>query len=157
MASAPVNTAQLNALDELYLHLDREDDPWSVQLELEFERALDAARLRDAVREATLQHPIARARLADARTTDVRYRWEIFDELPDERLQVVDCASDADLGELRARFFSSSPPLDRPGPFEITLAHHPQGDSLMLNLNHAAADGISALRLMGSVVRAYAG
>jgi hypothetical protein len=57
----------------------------------------------------------------------------------------------------RERLMSRSPDLDEAPPFAMTLAHHPGGDAIMLNLNHAAGDGISAVRLMASIVRAYAG
>ena len=157
MATTPVSTARLNALDELYLHLDREEDPWSVQLELRLEGSIDDVRFENAVREAALRHPMARARLADIRGTDVRYRWEIFDDLDDGHVEVVDCGSEADIAQVRERLYSASPRLDRPGPFAIVLAHHPEGDAVMLNLHHAAGDGISTVRLMGSILRAYAG
>ena len=75
-----MQTTPLNVLDELYLHLNREEEPWSVHLEVRVEGRIDAARLRTAVGEAALAH-----------------------------------------------------------------------------LHHAAGDGLSALRLMGSIARAYAG
>jgi len=37
------------------------------------------------------------------------------------------------------------------------LAHAAGGDTIVLNLHHAAGDGLSALRLLGSIARAYAG
>src|SRR5947209_3314370 len=151
-----METASLNVLDELYLHLDRGEEPWSIQLEVRAEGTIDAEQLAAAIGEATLRHPLARARLADTRGTDVRYRWEIFDELESVPLEVVDCADDGDLGSARERLLGRAPPLDRPGPFAIVLAHHPGGDALMLNLHHAAGDGLAALRLMGSIARAYA-
>ena len=63
-------TAQLNILDELYMHLDREDEPWSVHIEAEVEESLDPERLTEAVRAAAAHHPIARARLGESRGTD---------------------------------------------------------------------------------------
>jgi NRPS condensation-like uncharacterized protein len=39
----------------------------------------------------------------------------------------------------------------------VYLARHPAGDVLMLNLNHAAADGVGALRVLRSVASAYDG
>src|SRR4051795_2544765 len=87
---ATLQTTGLSVLDELYLHLDRDDEPWSVHLEIEVEGAIDDGRLTDAVREAARKHPLARARLADSRATDVRYRWEIHDDLDDVPLEVVD-------------------------------------------------------------------
>jgi NRPS condensation-like uncharacterized protein len=52
---------------------------------------------------------------------------------------------------------STSPSLETAPPFAVTLAHHAEGDAIMLNLSHAAGDGMSALRLMASFLRAYAG
>src|SRR3954469_347798 len=131
---ATLQTTGLSVLDELYLHLDRDDEPWSVHLEIEVEGTIDEARLTDAVREAARKHPIARARLADSRGTDVRYRWEIADELSNPQLEVVECETEADVAAARERLLATSPPLDRPGPFAVLLARHPDGDSLVLNL-----------------------
>ncbi|MEA2427873.1 MAG: hypothetical protein QOF37_1501 [Thermoleophilaceae bacterium] len=150
-------TARLNILDELYLHLDRDDEPWSVQLEVEVEGTLDGERLAAAVKAAAARHPVARARLADSRGTDVRYQWDVADELAEVPLEIVDCTDEEDLEIERRRAYGAVPPLDGPAPFTLTLAHRSGGDSLMLNLHHAAGDGIGALRLMGSILRAYAG
>src|SRR5271156_200729 len=156
--SEPVlKTAPLNVLDELYLNLDRRDEPWSVPLEIRVEGRIDAARLRDAVRRAALVHPMARARLAHARATDVRYRWEIAAELASVDLEEVNCRRSGDLAAARERLLSRMPDLDLPGPFCLLLAHERRGDALVMNLHHAAGDGLGALRLMGSIARAYAG
>jgi NRPS condensation-like uncharacterized protein len=152
-----MRTAELNELDQLYLHLDRDDEPWSVHLEVRVDGALDEDALRAAVREAADRHPIARARLGAARGTDVRYRWEIADELVRVPLDVVLATADPALEAARSSLLSTSVPLDEAPPFRLTLARHPAGDSLILNLRHAAGDGISAARLMASVLRAYAG
>jgi NRPS condensation-like uncharacterized protein len=150
-------SAQLNILDELYLHLDREDEPWSVHLELQVEGSIDADRLRRATREAAARHPVARARLSDTRDTDRRYHWEIADELEDVPLHVAVCHDEASVAEERERALAQVPSLDGAPPFTLTLIQRPGGDSLVLNIHHAAGDGIGALRLMGSIVRAYAG
>jgi hypothetical protein len=76
-----MQTASLTVLDELYLHLDRDEEPFRVHSEIRVEGSIDATRLHAAVREAALRHPIACARLADGRATDLHYRWEIVDEL----------------------------------------------------------------------------
>jgi NRPS condensation-like uncharacterized protein len=148
-------TAPLNVLDELYLNLDREQEPWSVHLEIRVEGHIDATRLTDAVGKAALLHPIARSRLARVRATDVRYRWEIVEELASIDLEQIDCRRPADLARGRERLLSRAPDLDSPGPFSLLLAHDPAGDVLVMNLHHAAGDGLSALRLMGSIARAY--
>jgi NRPS condensation-like uncharacterized protein len=152
-----MTTVPLNVLDELYLHLDRDEEPWSVQLEVGVEGRVDDERLTAAIRAAALRHPLARARLRPARGTDVRYHWEIADELAVAPLEIVSCGDDAALGAAREHAMSTSPPLGEAPPFTATLAHHPAGDAIMLNLNHAAGDGMSAVRLMVSILRAYAG
>jgi len=143
-----METAPLNVLDELYLHLDRDDEPWSVQLEVRAEGTVEADRLEAAVREAARRHPLARARLERS-----EYRWEIVDELAEVPLETAA----QDVAGARKRLFSRSPSLDRPGPFELLLVHDQGGDTIMLNLHHAAGDGLAALRLMGSIARAYGG
>jgi NRPS condensation-like uncharacterized protein len=52
---------------------------------------------------------------------------------------------------------SRSPSLAASPPFAVTLARCADEDSVLLNLSHAAADGLSAVRLMASFLRAYAG
>ena len=152
-----MQTTRLNVLDELYLHLDRDDEPWTVHLEIRVERRVDASRLRTAAREAAARHPIARPRLADSRLTDIRYQWEIADELDDVDLTEIDCADPSAMAAARERLLSRSPSLEKYGPFSLLLAHDPGGDVIVLNLHHAAGDGLAALRLMGSIARAYAG
>src|SRR4051794_2115291 len=149
--------APLNILDELYLHLHRDDEPYSVHLEAQVDGRIDARRLADAVCDAADRHPVARARLEEPRGTDIRYHWEIADELEDVPLEVVDCPDDRALECERRRALGAAPDLSIAPPFTLTLAHSDSGDSLILNLHHAAGDGIGALRLMGSILRAYAG
>jgi NRPS condensation-like uncharacterized protein len=150
-------TAELNILDELYMHLDRPDEPWSVHLEVELDAPADDARFEAAIREAAARHPVARARLADHRGTDVRYRWEVEDELDQVPLEIRRCEDRDELDRVREQLLGFSPPLESAPPFALTLAHHPDGDSLLLNLHHAAGDGLGAVRLMASILRAYAG
>lgn len=150
-------TAELNILDELYMHLDREDEPWSVHIEAQVEESLDPERLVEAVRQAAAHHPIARARLGDSRATDISYEWVIEDDLADPPVAVADCPDDAALDRAREALMGHSPALDRVGPFEVVLAQRPkgEGDVLLLNLHHAAGDGMGALRLLASILRAY--
>jgi NRPS condensation-like uncharacterized protein len=152
-----MTTVGLNILDELYLHLDRDAEPWSVQLEVGVEGHVDPDRLADAILDGARRHPLARARLCPARGMDFGYEWEIADELAEAPLEVADGDDDEALSTARERLMSTSPDLDDAPPFAMTLAHHPEGDAIMLNLNHAAGDGISAVRLMASILRAYAG
>jgi NRPS condensation-like uncharacterized protein len=150
-------TAQLNILDELYMHLDREEEPFNVHLEVECDHSIDDDELIAAVRRAAARHPIARARLGDWSGTDRRYCWQIADELPDVPLASVDCADPDELERARQGLLGHGPPLERQGPFELVHARGPDGDSLILNLHHAAGDGMGALRLMASILRELAG
>src|SRR4051812_18502754 len=130
-------TVGLNLLDELYLHLDRDAEPWSVQLEVRVEGRVDAERLADAILAGAHRHPLARARLRPARGIDLGYQWEIADGLSEAPLEVADGGDDAALGAARERLMSTSPDLGKAPPFAMTLANHPEGDAIMLNLNHA--------------------
>jgi NRPS condensation-like uncharacterized protein len=152
-----VRRTRLNTLDELYLHLDREQEPWSVHVEIGVDGRVDARELLAAARVAAGLHPLARARLVPAGVIAVHYEWEIADELVEMDFVEVDCAGSLDLNTARERLLNRTPSLSRPGPFALLLAHHDDGDAIALNLHHAAGDGLSALRLMGSIARAYAG
>jgi NRPS condensation-like uncharacterized protein len=145
--------AKLNILDELYLHLDREDEPFSVHMEVQVEGRVDASRLREAIATAANRHPIARARLSDFRETDRRYHWEVDGDLQTVPLEVRDDG----VGPERERLLSFSLPLDEPPPFAVSLVHDGDGDSILMNMSHAAGDGMAAVRLMGSILRAYGG
>jgi NRPS condensation-like uncharacterized protein len=151
-----VQSIQLNPLDELYLNLDHREEPWAVHFEVRVAGRLEADRLARAVVDAASRHPIARARLAAWRGSDPGYRWEIAETL-DAPLTIVDCADEAALATARERLFDVSPSLDVAPPFILVLAHVPAGDAILLNLHHAAGDGIGAARLMLSILRAYAG
>ncbi|MEA2634030.1 MAG: hypothetical protein QOH92_797 [Chloroflexota bacterium] len=151
-----MNTTQLNLLDELYLHLDRRAEPWVVHLEARVGGRLDAERLARALAVAVQQHPIARARLASWRYSDRQYSWDILDRLSEVPFQIANCRDEAALDKARERHFAFSPSLDTAPPFAALLAHVPDGDAIVLNLNHAAVDGIGAVRLMLSILRAYA-
>jgi hypothetical protein len=59
-----VTTIPLSRLDELYLNLDRELEPWTVHYELVLRQHLDPDRLVSAIEAAARRHPLARARLA---------------------------------------------------------------------------------------------
>lgn len=152
-----MTTVPLNLLDELFLDLDQAREPWGVHFEVRLSRALDPERLTEAVRAATQRHPIARARLARWRPTDRAYRWEVADRVDDVPLTVVPAPDDRALAAVREQLYAASPSLDAPPPFVVVLARGPRGDTLLLNLHHAAGDGISAARLMRSILRAYAG
>jgi NRPS condensation-like uncharacterized protein len=155
--SAAPDSIRLNLLDELFLGLDHGEEPWTVHLEARIGGRLDPARLTAAIQAAARSHPLMRARLADWRLTDLSYRWEIAERLDDVKLTVADCADAEQLAAARERLMATSPSLETAPPFAVLLAHGPAGDTLALNLHHAAVDGIGAVRVLRSILAAYAG
>jgi NRPS condensation-like uncharacterized protein len=71
-------------------------------------------------------------------------------------LEVVECDDDDALNAARVRLHSTRVTITRVPPLHAYLALHPGGDLLMLNVNHAAADGVGALRVLDRIARAYA-
>ena len=146
-----------SVVDEAVYLLDNEVEPWSVQLEARVAGRLDDDRLRGAVAEALSRHPMARARKATSRLADRRFQWEIT-TVPDlDPLLVVDCPDDDALVAARADLQSISIPLVESPPLRVRLAHHPEGDYVMLNVKHAAIDGFGAIRILRSIARSYWG
>jgi NRPS condensation-like uncharacterized protein len=147
----------LSLLDELFLNLDQEREPWGVHLEVRIGGRLDPAALAEAIRAAALRHPMARARLAPWQGSDRSYRWQIADELGDVPLTVVECGDEEQLDDVRERLYGAGTSLAAAPPFDVVLAQGPAGDTILLDLHHAAGDGVGAVRLMLSILRAYAG
>lgn len=113
--------------------LDPATSAWGVQLDVRVAGSLDEARLRRAL------DAVAGRRGAG-----------------DECLTIVDCDDDEALDLARRRLHGVGVPLTVLPPFHVCLAHHPDGDVLMFNLNHAAVDGFGAARVLGAVARVYA-
>ncbi|MDP2709920.1 MAG: hypothetical protein Q8O56_01755 [Solirubrobacteraceae bacterium] len=114
--------------------LDPATGAWSVQLEARVAGALDEPRLRAALGSA----------LGSA-------------TVEDGLLDVVRCPDDEALAGVRSRLPVRAVPVTDRAPLHVCLARHPAGDVLMLSLNHAAADGVGALRVLERIARAYAG
>jgi NRPS condensation-like uncharacterized protein len=145
------------ALDEASYHLDSASEPWSVHLEVRLSGTVVEDRLRQAVGIALARHPRARARATPARQRRAGYEWEITPAPDVDPLDVVACSDDDALQTVRADLQSLAVPLVTSPPLRIRLARHRKGDLVMLNLHHAAGDGIAALGLLRSIARAYAG
>ncbi|HEV2060904.1 MAG TPA: hypothetical protein VGR11_16260, partial [Solirubrobacteraceae bacterium] len=101
--------------------LDPKTSAWGVQLDVRVAGSLDEARLRGAL------DVLVGVKGAGAKC-----------------LTVADCEDDEALDVARRRLHTAGPPLTVLPPFGVLLAHHPAGDVLMLNLNHAAVDGFGA-------------
>jgi NRPS condensation-like uncharacterized protein len=108
-------------------------EAWSVHLEVRVEGALDEIRLRKALDAVLGLHPVEH-----------------------DPLEVAECPDDASLGEARARLLQEPAAMTAWPPLRVLLAHRPAGDVLVLNVNHGASDGFSALRVLRAVAGAYA-
>src|SRR5262249_53297033 len=96
------------------------------------------------------------ARQAPWRPWQWGFMWEIAGEPDHDPLRIVDCCDDAALSRLRADLYGQAVPLTESPPLRVVLAHHVDGDAVMLGVNHAASDGLGSLRLLASILRGYA-
>ncbi|MDQ4133343.1 MAG: condensation domain-containing protein [Actinomycetota bacterium] len=143
-------------LDEGIVHLDSTTEPWSVHLEVHLDGLLDGDRLRRAVEAALDRHPRARCRLAPLSGWPRRYEWQ-WRPVPDlDPVDIVDADSDEALARARAEFLSRPISLESSPPLRLRVARRHGGDVVMLNVHHAAGDGMAALVFLQSVARAYA-
>ncbi|MDQ1365493.1 MAG: hypothetical protein QOE57_1535 [Acidimicrobiaceae bacterium] len=114
--------------------LDPSVSAWSLQLEARVTGTLDETRLRRAFGE-----------ILDGTAAD------------HEVLNVVDCPDDDTLDSTRVLLQAAPVRVSDWPPLNARLARHPGGDVLMLNINHAASDGVSAMRILRSLAEAYRG
>ncbi len=157
LVTSATDTVPFTVLDEAVHHLDTAVEPWSIQLEVRVGGSLDPDRVQRAVAEAVARHPMARARRLPARRSDHQYVWEIRPKPDLDPFGVVECPDDEALAEVRADLYSRSVPLVEAPPLRVRLARCPDGDLVMVSVNHAAFDGFGAVRVLQSVARAYAG
>ena len=143
-------------IDEGIQLLDADTAPSSIQMEARVGGRLDEARLRLAISSALEAHPMARARRVASNRWLTRDRWA-FPHCRPEVLHVVTCLDDHQLAATRAELQSLPWQLTTAPPLRAWLAHHPEGDVLMLSVHHAAMDGFGALRVLRSIARSYAG
>jgi NRPS condensation-like uncharacterized protein len=153
--AAPVSVP-FSVIDQAVHLLDVATAPWSIQLEVRVPDHLDEARLRAAIFEALRRHPMARAYKQASRLRARLDIWAIPTDARIDPLRVVDCPDDETLAEERAELQGISVPLTESPPLRVVLARHPDGDMLMLNVNHAAMDGFGVIRVLRSIARAYA-
>ena len=146
-----------NRIDTLIYHFDQMADIWSIHFEVRVGGVLDPSRLAAAALEAVRRHPMGRARMERFGPTTRTFHWLIDDEVAAVPLEIIDCTTDAEVEAARVRLLSRRIDLTVAPPLALTLAHHPEGDYLIMNLSHVVGDGISAYRLMSSICRAYSG
>jgi NRPS condensation-like uncharacterized protein len=146
-----------NVLDESFVHMDDPVQPPTVQMEARVASRLDDGRVRAALGAAAQRHPLARARVLPWRGRDPHPEWQV-DEFPQlDSLRVLEVDDEAELDAIRGGLLSTPVSLFESPPWRARLVHAPVGDVLMLSVHHAASDGMGCLRLLQSVLRAYAG
>jgi NRPS condensation-like uncharacterized protein len=146
-----------NTVDTLIYDIDQLSAPWSIHCEVRVEGRLDPSRLAAAALEAVRRHPMARARMEPFGPMTRTLHWLIDDEVAAVPLEIIDFTTDAEIEAARSRLLSRRIDLHVAPPLALVLAHHPEGDYLIMNLNHVAGDGIGSIRLMSSICHAYAG
>ncbi|SON61447.1 hypothetical protein MSIMFI_02957 [Mycobacterium simulans] len=146
-----------NRVDTGIFHFDQAPDLWSCHFEVRVGGRLDPPRLAAAALEAVRRHPMARARMAPFGPTTRALHWLIDDEVAAVPLEIVDCTTDAQVEAARVRLLNWRIDLRVGPPLALTLAHHPEGDYLIMNMSHVVGDGVSVYRLMSSICRAYTG
>jgi NRPS condensation-like uncharacterized protein len=142
-------------LDESLLLLQETRATWNVQFELGTDQHLDEARFQRAVLICCRRHPMARARLSQTPRDETSFRWDFADEVDVDPLRVEECPDDAALNRLRTELYAPPIALDTAPGFRVALARRPSGDLVLLSASHIVADGVGAVRLMQTIVRAY--
>lgn len=146
-----------STLDEALHHLDCLPEPWNSHVEVRVGGAVDEARLRQAVNVALSRHPKAQVRIAIPSRWRPGYQWEFTSEPDVDPVDVMVCEDDAALAGARSELVGMLVPLLTSPPLRVRLARHAAGDVVILSLNRSAGDGISALRFLRSIARAYSG
>ncbi len=145
-----------NILDEGFTHGDDPTQPPTVQIEARVAGSFDDRRLREAMGVALGRHPLARARLEPWTDETMTYEWLVDDVPQVDPMCVLTAVTDADVDRIRSDLQSHPVSIFESPPLRARLVHREGGDYLMLAIHHAASDGIGALRLLQSVLRAYA-
>ena len=140
------------SVDELGRVFERRAEPNTVHFEAQVPGAIDADRLRRAVRDVVAAHPRWRAwRRASGLAR--RSWWDIGDRADLDPLEVCSGTIEAE----RSRLFAEPISLERSPLIRVRLVTTPERDAVMLGAHHALFDGVSCLRLMRSIAAAYSG
>ena len=154
----PAGPAQrpLGTIEELDLYLDRADEPNLVQVETHVRGHLDRDALAAALAEVLAAVPEARRRLAAVSPWDRRLEWQTTaaGEAGPGPFTVAGWDSPGELAAVRERLFAWPLSL-HDATFRLVLAVGPDQDVVILQVHHAAFDGISSLALLRAICAAY--
>ncbi len=146
----------LGTIEELDLYLDRADEPNLVQVETHVRGHLDRDALAAALAEVLAAVPEARRRLVAASPWDRRLQWQTTaaGEAGPGPLTVAGWDSPGELAAVREHLFAWPLSL-HDATFRLVLAVGPDQDVVILQVHHAAFDGISSLALLRAICAAY--
>lgn len=147
----------LSVNEELFLRLDTPAEPQNMHLEVRFEGTLEAARMSAAASSATASHPMTRARLARRRLMTLPPRWTLSTADVPVAVTEQHAGSDQDMQRIRSGFYSHGFDVRIAPLVRILVVHRSGGDSLLLSMHHAIADGVGLARYLDSLLRGYAG
>ncbi|HUN32200.1 MAG TPA: hypothetical protein VMU95_09270 [Trebonia sp.] len=153
--TGPLPRTPFALLDEEACHHDRPAEPNNVHLEVLVPGHLDERALRQAVGDAIAAAPRASARMVAGHPLRRRYLWE-FPAVPDvDPVSRAAWSDEDELVAIRDRFLATVPSLRASPPVRLLLATGPRASCLLLNVHHAALDGLSTLALMRDIAARY--
>ena len=147
----------LSVTDELFLHLEKPEEPMHLQLDIRFSGRVDEQKLEEAAYSAMEIHPLTRVRLHHVGTLEGGYAWETVERPDEDPVLAVDCADNDALEAARNAFYSRRLLLESAPPFRFMIARCEGGDWLFLKMSHAVTDAYGAYRFLQSVLRRLAG
>lgn len=151
------NKFPLNVYDELLFHLDKSDSPLNLHMEVCVQPRIDEEKLRHAIAQAALIHPMAQVSLAPYNDNDNQFFWQYHPQLSAMPLEVKECQDSDELSLLRNTFYSAAIPLLEAPAFRSLLVHLGEESHLMLKFSNVLSDSHGVQHFMHSVLRAYAG
>jgi NRPS condensation-like uncharacterized protein len=152
---AGLRPERLTAIEELDYLLDRPAEPNLVLWEIHSHGHLDRSALTAAVTAVFGTDSGARRRLAASGRWDRHLYWRPAGPEPGRPLlTMISWRTPAELDALRERLFAWPIVLDE-SVVRIFLAVGPEHDVVILQVHHTAFDGVSSLRLLGTIAEAY--
>ena len=148
-------TTPFSVVDEIMGFADSPQYPASVHIEIKAPGQLNAEKMQAAVYAALDMHPLALARKLPSKPRDKQLFWQITTTPGSSPFLVVEGGSDAGVSRVRNQLLSFQVPLHESPPLRVWLVRCDSGDHLILNVHHAAADGIGTLRFLRSILHAY--
>lgn len=150
MAPRRPKIVPLVSLEAASVLTDRATEPHTIELTVEFSRPVDPEVIARGLRTAMAIHPMASVRLRRSGPLRRRLEWR-GDESPP--VTILDEPGRRTIGELA----SVQPDLASSPPFHASLGEHGDGSRLVLVVNHAAFDGVGAVRFLRTALEAAAG